>query len=96
MKAIKRWAVRVVLVASLAAGAVGVAAGPASATTRSTGCVEWNSTDGCVVKQWCSIDTGNRTWSCLTFDTRTMLGGQESITAGDHYWNYQGDAEIPG
>lgn len=62
---------KVVLAGSLAAGSIGIGAGAASAATTQTGCVEWNSTQGCVVKQYCSVDTTDRTWSCLYYDTRT-------------------------
>ena len=57
---------------------LGVGAHPAVALTqRSSGCVEWNSTQGCVVTQSCSVDTDAHTWSCLTWDTRThTLTGQ--------------------
>jgi len=65
--------VRKVLVAgSLAVAVVGIQAGPASALIqRSSGCVEWNSAQGCVVTQSCSVDTDTRHWSCLTWDTRS-------------------------
>ena len=76
----KKLILKVVLVASLAASAIGVGAGPASASTRQEGCVEWNSTQGCVVRQYCSIDTADCTWSCLTFDTRTKMLVGESGT----------------
>lgn len=64
---------RFVAAGSLAVAALGVGVGPASALIqRSSGCVEWNSTDGCVVTQSCSVDTDTRRWSCLSWDTRTQ------------------------
>lgn len=63
---------RVVVAGSIAMAAFGIGVGPASALIqRSSGCVEWNSTQGCVVTQSCSVDSDNRTWSCLAWDTRT-------------------------
>jgi hypothetical protein len=63
---------RVVVAGSIAMAAFGIGVGPASALIqRSSGCVEWNSTQGCVVTQSCSVDSDNRSWSCLTWDTRT-------------------------
>ena len=57
---------------SVVLATLGVGAVPAHAwTQRSSGCVEWNSTQGCVVTQSCSVDTDAQTWSCLTWDTRT-------------------------
>lgn len=61
-----------VVAGSLTVAALGIGAGPASALIqRSSGCVEWNSTQGCVVTQSCSVDSDNRSWSCLTWDSRT-------------------------
>jgi len=71
-KGLKRRARRLVVAGSLAVAAFGVGVGPASALIqRSSGCVEWNSTDGCVVTQSCSVDSDSRTWSCMTWDSRT-------------------------
>ena len=77
----KKLVLKIVVASSLAASALGIGAGPASAATiRQDGCVEWNSTQGCVVRQYCSIDTVDRTWSCVTFDTRTkMLIGETGV-----------------
>lgn len=68
---------QIVVGSSLAAAALGIGVGPASALIqRSSGCVEWNSTQGCVVTQSCSVDSDSRTWNCLSWDTRThMLTG---------------------
>ena len=68
------------LVVSLAASAIGIGAGNASAGTMTEeGCVEWNATGGCVVRQVCSLNTNTRTWHCVTYDTRdgsmTAAGG---------------------
>jgi hypothetical protein len=63
---------RVVVAGSMAVAVLGIGAGPASALIqRSSGCVEWNRTQGCVVTQSCSVDTDSRSWSCLTWDTRS-------------------------
>ena len=68
----KRRARQIVVAGSLAMAALGIGVGPASALIqRSSGCVEWNATQGCVVTQSCSVDSDNRSWSCLTWDTRT-------------------------
>jgi hypothetical protein len=70
-KAMKRVR-RVVVAGSLTLAALGIGAGPASALIqRSSGCVEWNAAQGCVVTQSCSVDSDNRSWSCLSWDTRT-------------------------
>jgi hypothetical protein len=65
--------VRQILVAgSISMAAFGIGVGPASALIqRSSGCVEWNSSQGCVVTQSCSVDSDTRSWSCLSWDTRT-------------------------
>lgn len=71
-KASKHRVRRLVVGTSLAAAALGIGVGPASALIqRSSGCVEWNSTQGCVVTQSCTVDSDNRTWSCTTWDSRT-------------------------
>ena len=63
---------QIVFAGSIAAATIGIGAGPASALIqRSSGCVEWNSAQGCVVTQSCSVDSDNRSWSCLTWDTRS-------------------------
>ncbi len=63
---------QLVVAGSLALTTLGVGVAPASAwTQRSSGCVEWNSADGCVVTQSCSVDTDSHRWSCLTWDTRS-------------------------
>ncbi len=68
----KKLAVRSVIAASLALGAVGIGAGNASAETMSQeGCTEWNSSDGCVVQQYCTLNTDARSWTCVWYDTRT-------------------------
>jgi len=72
-KSMKRRVRRIVVGGSMAVAAFGIGVGPASAyIQRSSGCVEWNSTDGCVVTQSCSVDSDSRRWSCLTWDTRTQ------------------------
>jgi len=64
---------RMVFAGSIAVAAFGVGVGPASALIqRSSGCVEWDATQGCVVTQSCSVDSDTRRWSCLTWDTRTQ------------------------
>jgi hypothetical protein len=77
-KEMRKRARRVVVAGSLAAAAtLGIGVGPASALTqRSSGCVEWNSTQGCVVTQSCSVNSDTRRWACLTWDTRshTLVG----------------------
>jgi hypothetical protein len=71
-KGMKKRARQFVVAGSLAAAAFGIGVGPASALIqRSSGCVEWNSAQGCVVTQSCSVDSDSRSWSCLTWDTRT-------------------------
>ena len=71
-KGTKKRVRRLVAAAALAVGGLGIAAGPASALIqRSEGCVEWNSTQGCVVTQSCSVDSDTRRWACLTWDTRS-------------------------
>ncbi len=71
-KGMKKRACQIVVAGSLALAAFGIGVGPASALIqRSSGCVEWNATQGCVVTQSCSVDSDNRSWSCLTWDTRT-------------------------
>ena len=68
----KKRAHRLLVAGSVAVAALGIHAGPASALIqRSSGCVEWNSAQGCVVTQSCSVDTDTHRWSCLTWDTRT-------------------------
>ena len=63
---------QIVVAGSLAIGALGIGAVPASALIqRSSGCVEWNANQGCVVTQSCSVDTDTRHWSCLNWDSRT-------------------------
>ena len=63
---------RLLVAGSLVAAALGVGAGPASALEQySSGCVEWNSSDGCVVTQTCRVNTETRKWACMTWDTRT-------------------------
>lgn len=63
---------RLIVGGSIAAAAFGIGVGPASALIQqSSGCVEWNSTDGCVVTQSCSVNSDTRRWNCLTWDTRT-------------------------
>lgn len=64
---------RIVVGGSFAVAAFGIGAGPASALIqRSSGCVEWTASDGCVVTQSCAVDSDSRRWSCLTWDTRTQ------------------------
>ena len=71
-KGTKSRARQLVVAGSLAVAAFGIGVGPASALIqRSSGCVEWNATQGCVVTQSCSVDSDNRSWSCLSWDTRT-------------------------
>lgn len=71
-KATKKRVRRFVAGGALAVAALGVGVGPASALIqRSEGCVEWNSTQGCVVTQSCSVDSDARRWNCMTWDTRT-------------------------
>jgi hypothetical protein len=63
---------RIIVAGSVAMAAFGIGVGPASALIqRSSGCVEWNATQGCVVTQSCSVDSDNRSWTCLSWDTRT-------------------------
>lgn len=72
-KRITKRARQILVAASLAVGVVGIDVGPASAwIQRSTGCVEWNADQGCVVTQSCSVDSDARRWSCLSWDTRTQ------------------------
>lgn len=72
-KGMKKRVRQFVVAGSVAVAAFGIGVGPASALIqRSSGCVEWNSTQGCVVTQSCSVDSDNRSWSCLTWDTRTQ------------------------
>ncbi len=72
MKAAKKLLTRAMIVGSLAVSAVGIGAGSASAeTVTQEGCTEWNSADGCVVQQVCTLNTDNRTWACVWYDTRT-------------------------
>jgi hypothetical protein len=73
----RKFVLKAALAASLAVSAtgLGVGAAPASAAViNSQGCLEWNSTDGCVVRQYCSLDTTARYWSCISWDTRTKTG----------------------
>jgi hypothetical protein len=71
MTAMKKLVLKSMLVVSLAASAIGIGAGNASAETMTQeGCVEWNATGGCVVRQVCSLNTNTRTWHCVTYDTR--------------------------
>jgi hypothetical protein len=71
-KGISRRARQIVVAGSLVGAAFGIGVGPASALIqRSSGCVEWNSTQGCVVTQSCSVDSDSRSWSCLSWDTRS-------------------------
>lgn len=73
----KRRVRRLAVAGSLVAVTLGVGVAPASALIqRSEGCVEWNSSQGCVVTQSCSVDSDTRRWSCLTWDTRshTLVG----------------------
>jgi hypothetical protein len=71
-KGMKRRVRQIVVAGSLAVAAMGIGVGPASALIqRSSGCVEWNETQGCVVTQTCSVDSDSRRWSCLSWDTRT-------------------------
>jgi hypothetical protein len=68
----KKLVLKSVIVASLAASAVGFGAGSASAETMTQeGCTEWNSTDGCVVRQFCTLNTDTRSYTCVWYDTRT-------------------------
>ncbi len=54
----KKLVLKSMLVVSLAASAIGIGAGNASAETMTQGgCVEWNATGGCVVRQVCSLNT---------------------------------------
>lgn len=70
-KAVKRMR-RFVVAGSLAVAGLGIGVGPASALIQnSSGCVEWNSAQGCVVTQSCSLNSDTRRWSCLTWDTRS-------------------------
>ena len=72
-KATKKRVRRIVAAGALAVAGLGIGVGPASALIqRSSGCVEWNSTQGCVVTQSCSVDSDTRRWSCLTWDTRSQ------------------------
>ena len=76
-KATKKGVRRFVVAGALAVAGLGIGVGPASALIqRSEGCLEWNSTQGCVVTQSCSVDSDTRRWSCLTWDTRshTLVG----------------------
>ena len=51
-KGMKKRARRIVAGGALAVAALGVGVGPASALIeRSSGCVEWNASQGCVVTQ---------------------------------------------
>lgn len=71
MTAMKKLAVKVMIVASLAASAIGIGAGSASAETMTEeGCTEW-SNGVCVVRQVCSLNTNTRTWFCVWYDDRT-------------------------
>ena len=72
-KGTKKRVRRFVAAGALAVAGLGIGVGPASALVqRSEGCVEWNSTDGCVVTQSCSVNTDTRRWACLSWDTRTQ------------------------
>lgn len=77
----KKLVLKVVVAGSLVASALGIGVGPASATIiHQDGCVEWNNTQGCVVRQYCDVDTVNHSWSCLRYDTRThMLSGETGV-----------------
>ncbi len=72
MTAMRKLVVSAVVAGSLAASAIGIGAGSASAETMTQeGCTEWNSSDGCVVQQYCTLNTDTRTWTCVWYDTRT-------------------------
>lgn len=34
------------------------------------GCVEWNAQTGCVVRQYCTLNTKSRYWACIYWDSR--------------------------
>ncbi len=72
MTAMKKLVLRLVIGGTLAASSIGIGAASASAEIVSEeGCTEWNSSDGCVVQQVCSLNTDARTWTCVWYDTRT-------------------------
>jgi hypothetical protein len=79
MKSMKRLVLRLMIGGSLAASAIGIGAGVASAEKISEdGCIQWDSTRGCVVYQYCTLDTDARTWTCMTYDTRVNKVESES------------------
>lgn len=41
------------------------------------GCVEWNAQQGCIVQQYCSLNTKTRFWACVYWDSRDGSVGME-------------------
>lgn len=57
-------------VAALAlAGLTGPGVSNAEIQTQE-GCVNWNAEQGCIVEQYCSLNTKTRFWACVYWDSR--------------------------
>lgn len=70
------------LVIAILAATAAVFPGVSKAEIQSQeGCVEWNSQSGCIVRQYCTLNTKTKYWACIYWDSRD---GSVEVAEGNY------------